>query len=127
MRDWTYVETRKIGLFDVILEWCYEDLDLSHVFETAEDIAEHADRCNRYIDTHYVARVRVMYDDFEFGSDTLGSCYAYDCDPADDMKAGIGGYLDQMIDDAMKQARDRSVEMLDRLKRDFLGVDNATA
>ncbi len=123
MRDWNHVETRKIGLFDVILEWCYEDLDLSYVFETAEEIAEHADRCNRYIDTHYVARVRVMYDGFEFGSDTLGSCYAYGIDPAQDMlDEQCGGYLDQMIDEAMDQALNRSVEMLDCLKRDFLSV-----
>ena len=68
-----------------------------------------------------------MYDGVEMGEETLGSCYAYDCDPADDIKAGLGGYLEDMIAEAMEQAQTRSVEMLDRLKRDFLGVDSQLA
>lgn len=119
-REWNTVETFAQDQFTVELAWCYEDLDLSHVFETAEEIAEHAERCNQYLDTHYVARVLVMYDGVEMGSDYLGSCYAYGCDPAEDIREGIGGYREQMIDTAMEQARSEAVAMLDRLKADFL-------
>ena len=121
MRTWTHVETREIDQFTVILDWCYEDLDLSYVFEDPEDIKIHAERCNQYIDTHYVARVRVFYDGVEMGSSYMGSCYAYGVDPAVDMvQEECGGYLEQMLDEAMDEARGRAVEMLDRLKADFL-------
>jgi hypothetical protein len=120
VRHWYYVETRDHGPFSVILDWCYEDSPISSCFdETVSDIADMVDRCNRYVDTHYVARVRAMYDGVEMGSSTLGSCYAYGCDPEEDMRAGIGGYLEDMIEDVLEQARNRSVEMLDRLKKDF--------
>jgi len=120
MQEWNIVDTREIEQFTVELAWAYEDLPLSYVFETTEEIEEHADRCRRYIDTHYVARVRVLYDGVEMGSDYLGSCYAYDMDPAEDIADGIGGYLEQMIDTAMTEARAEAVNMLDRLKADFL-------
>lgn len=119
-RLWNTVETFEQDQFTVEISWCYEDLPLSAVFETPEEIAEHQLRCENYTDTHYVARVRAMYDDVEMGSDYLGSCYAYDCDPAEDIRNGIGGYREQMIDAAMEEARGVAVQMLDRLKADFL-------
>jgi len=123
MQEWNIVDTREIEQFTVELAWAYEDLPLSYVFETAEEIEEHADRCRRYIDTHYVARVRVLYDGVEMGSDYLGSCYAYDMDPAQDMlEEQCGGYIEQMIDTAMDDARAETVRMIARLKKDFLGV-----
>jgi hypothetical protein len=118
--EWNIVKTVKVGNFDVEIAWAYEDLPLSYVFETAEEIAEHSERCAKYLDTHYVARARALYDGKEMGSDYLGSCYAYDCDPKDDIENGISGYLDQMINDAVSQAQDEAVAMLDRLKADFL-------
>jgi len=120
MREWNTVDTREIEQFTVELAWAYEDLDLSYVFETAEEIEEHADRCHRAVDTHYVARVRVLYDGVEMGSACLGSCYAYGMDPAEDIADGIGGYLEQIIDTAMEEARAEAVAMLDRLKKDFV-------
>lgn len=119
-RLWNTVETFEQDQFTVEIAWCYEDLPLSEVFETPEEIAEHAERCLNYTDTHYVARVLVLYDGKEMGSDYLGSCYAYDCDPAEDIRNGLGGYREQMIDDAMEEARGVAVQMLDRLKADFL-------
>ena len=122
MREWNTVKTFTQDQFEVELAWCYEDLPLSHVFETAEEIAEHQRRCENYTDTHYVARVRVLYDDVEMGSDYLGSCYAYGMDPAQDMlEEQCGGYMEQMIDTAMEEARAETVRMIARLKTDFLG------
>ena len=120
MRNFTTAKEFKIDQFDIIVDWTYEDLPLSYVFETEEEIAIHQKRCEEYTDTHYVARVRAMYDGKEMGSDYLGSCYAYGCDPEDDINDGIGGYLEQMVDEAVDQAREEAVRMLDRLKADFL-------
>lgn len=123
MQHWYLVSTREQKPFSVYIDWTYEDCALSDCFDdTVNDVEDMIRRCNAGIDTHYVARVRVLYDGVEMGSAILGSCYAYDCDPADDIKAGISGYLDDMIDEAMDEARGRAVEMLDRLKTDFLGV-----
>jgi hypothetical protein len=128
MRYWHHVETQEHGPFSVVLDWTYEDAPIESCFdETVEDFDKMRRRLNDGTDTHYVARVRVMYDGVEMGEETLGSCYAYGCEPEDDMKAGIGGYLEDMIAEAMEQAQTRSLEMLDRLKRDFLGVDSQMA
>jgi hypothetical protein len=128
MRHWYHVETQQHKPFSVILEWTYEDSALSDCFdETVSDLEDMINRCDSGVDTHYIARVRVMYDGVEMGSDTLGSCYARDCDPSDDMKAGIDGYLEDMINNAMEEARSRAAAMLEQLKRDFLEVDSQLA
>ena len=119
-RLWNTVKTLDIGNFEVEIAWAYEDLPLSYVFESEEDIAIHQLRCEDYTDTHYVARVRAMYDGQEMGSDYLGSCYAYGKDPSADIEDSIGGYLEQMISAALSEAQDEAVAMIDRLKADFL-------
>jgi hypothetical protein len=121
MRHWYHAETRNAAPFEIVLDWTYEDAALGDCFdETVTDLENMIDRCNRHIDTHYIARVRVMYNGTEMGSSILGSCYASDCDPADDMQAGIGGYLDDMIAEATEEAQSRALEMLENLKKDFL-------
>ena len=122
MRYWHEVKQFKQDQFDVIVDWTYEDVALSDMFDdTVSDIEEMARRCDAGIDTHYVARVRFFYDGVEMGCATLGSCYAYDCDPEDDINSGISGYLEDMMEEAESEARERAVEMLDRLQADFLG------
>jgi len=122
MRYWHEVKRFKQDQFDVIVDWTYEDVALSDMFDdTVSDIEEMARRCDAGIDTHYVARVRFFYDGVEMGCATLGSCYAYDCDPEDDINSGISGYLEDMMEEAESEARERAVEMLDRLQADFLG------
>jgi hypothetical protein len=121
MRYWHEVKRFKQEQFDVIVDWTYEDSALGDCFdETVTDLEDMIRRCNAGIDTHYVARVRVFYDGHEMGSATLGSCYAYDCDPEDDINDGISGYLEDMLYEAMDDARTEAVAMLDRLKADFL-------
>jgi hypothetical protein len=128
MRHWYYVETQEHGPFSVVLDWTYEDAALGSCFdETVSDLESMIDRCNRGVDTHYIARVRAFYDGTEMGSAMLGSCYAYDCEPDYDMQDGIGGYMEDMIADALDEARARAAKMLEKLKADFLSVDNAPA
>ena len=121
MRYWHEAKRFTQDQFTVIVDWTYEDAALGDCFdETVSDLEDMIDRCNRGIDTHYIARVRVMYDGHEMGSATLGSCYAVGCDPVDDIESGIGGYLVDMVDEAVDEARAEAVKMLDRLKADFL-------
>ena len=119
-REWNTVKTLDMGNFEVEIAWAYEDLPLSYVFETEEDIAIHQKRCEDYTDTHYVARVRAMYDGKEMGSGYLGSCYAYGRDPSVDLEDGLDGQLQHMIETALSEATDEAVRMLDRLKADLL-------
>ena len=108
--------------FNVIVDWTYETCSVRDCFdETEEQFLEMERRLDAHLDTHYIARVCVMYDDVEMGSAHLGSCYAYDCSPEDDINNdGIGGYLEDMIEEAVDEARTEAVRMLDRLKADFL-------
>lgn len=124
MRYWHEAKRFKQEQFDVVWDWTYEDAPLASMFdETVSDIQAMARRCNAGVDTHYIARVRFFYDGVEMGSATLGSCYASGCDPVDDMCEGISGYMDDMMEEAESEARERCVEMLDSLKKDFLGID----
>jgi hypothetical protein len=120
----TYSQTVKefrYAEFDIIVDWTYEHCSVRDCFdETDEQFQEMERRQEAYLDTHYIARVRAMYDGVEMGCATLGSCYAYDCSPEDDINDGIGGYLEDMIEEAVDEARSEAVRMLDRLKADFL-------
>ena len=121
MRYYTTVKEFKVDQFDVIVDWTYEDCSVRDCFdETEEQFQEMERRQEAHLDTHYIARVRAMYDGVEMGCATLGSCYAYDCSPEDDINDGIGGYLEDMIEEAVDQARTEAVAMLQRLKADFL-------
>ena len=115
------VKEFKVDQFDVIVDWTYEHCSVRDCFdETEEQFQEMERRQEAHLDTHYIARVRAMYDGVEMGCATLGSCYAYDCSPEDDINDGIGGYLEDMIEEAVDQARTEAVAMLQRLKEDFL-------
>ena len=121
MRYFTTVKEFRYAEFDIIVDWTYEDCSVRDCFdETEEEFQEMERRLDAHLDTHYIARVRAMYDGVEMGSDYLGSCYAYNCDPEDDINDGIGGYLEDMVDQAVDQARTEAVAMLQRLKADFL-------
>src|SRR6056300_416813 len=115
------VKEFKIDQFDIIVDWTYEHCSVRDCFdETEEQFQEMERRLDAHLDTHYIARVRAMYDGVEMGCSSLGSCYAYDCSPEDDINDGIGGYLEDMIEEAVDQAQSEAVRMLDRLKADFL-------
>lgn len=119
--SYTKVKEFRYAEFTVIVDWTYEDCSVRDCFdETEEQYAEMERRLDNYTDTHYIARVRAMYDNTEMGSAVLGSCYAYDCSPEDDINDGMSGYLEDMVEEAIDEARNEAVRMLDRLKADFL-------
>ena len=115
------VKTFKVAEFDVEVAWAYEDMPIRDCFdETEEEFAAMQARCENYTDTHYQLRVLAKYDDVEMGSAYLGSCYAAGMDPAQDIEDGVGGYLEQMVSEAISEAQNEAVAMIDRLKADFL-------
>jgi len=115
------VKTFKVDNFDVEVAWAYEDMPIRDCFdETEEEFAAMQARCENYTDTHYSLRVLAKYDDVEMGSAYLGSCYAAGMDPAQDIEDGVGGYLQDFVSEAVSEAQNEAVAMLDRLKTDFL-------
>ena len=121
MTYWYEAKTFKVDQFDIIVDWTYEDCSVRDCFdETEEEFSEMERRLNADLDTHYMVRVRAMYDGVEMGVAHLGSCYAYDCSPEDDINDGISGYLADMVDEAVDQARNEAVALLQRLKADFV-------
>ena len=122
------VKTFKVDNFDVEVAWAYEDMPIRDCFdETEEEFAAMQARCENYTDTHYQLRVLAKYDDVEMGSAYLGSCYAAGMDPAQDIEDGVGGYLQDFVSEAVSEAQDEAVAMLDRLKTDFLNQGLTTA
>jgi hypothetical protein len=121
MQDYYYtVKQFQQGQFDIIVDWTYEDCSVRDMFEeTEEQYAEMERRLDAWIDTHYIARVRAIYNGVEMGSDTLGSCYAYNCTPEDDINDGIGGHLAQMVDTAVSEAQTEAERLLSKLSADF--------
>ncbi|MCA1800103.1 MAG: hypothetical protein LC650_02270 [Actinobacteria bacterium] len=113
MTDWNRVELREGKPFDIELSWAHEDQSIQDAFDGAEvDVDDMIDRCNRFVDTHYIARVRALFDGKEFGSAYLGSCYAYDCSPEEDMtENNDNGYLDHLIEDAVNEAVDAGLRL----------------
>jgi hypothetical protein len=121
MRDYTVAKEFKVDQFDIIVDWTYEDSSIRDLFDDeVSDIADMVRRCNDGTDTHYIARVRAMYDGKEMGCATLGSCYASDCSPEDDINAGVSGYLEQMVEEAVDEAHEEAVALLQQLTEDFL-------
>ena len=122
------VKTFKVDNFDVEVAWAYEDMPIRDCFdETEEEFAAMQARCENYTDTHYQLRVLAKYDDVEMGSAYLGSCYAAGMDPAQDIEDGVGGYLQDFVSEAISEAQNEAVAMLDRLKADFLNQGLTTS
>jgi hypothetical protein len=122
MRHWYYVgEPKMDGPFKVVHSWTYEDTPIRDCFDdTCHDIAE----MERKVDAGYldwfVARVQYFYDDVEMGVDYLGGCLYEDVRKA--FEDGLDGYLEDMEYRAREEAQKRALEMVERLKRDFLEV-----
>ena len=127
---WTHAKTvaDPNRLYTIRIDWCYEDVAIRDCFDdTVSDVPEMERRCDAGIDTHFIARVRAFWRDYELASTTLGSCYAADCSPEDEIEAGLAGYLEGMTDEVVAEA-DRELVRLNRaLIEDVAGVDKSEA
>jgi hypothetical protein len=117
----TWVKEYKDGNFDVKVGYFPDDVPLDYTFdETCHDIQEMARKIDMgYLD-YFVARVQYLYDGIEMGTAYLGGCLYEDANKA--IEEGLDGYLEDMLDEARGEAQDRALEMVERLKKDFLEV-----
>ena len=117
----TWVKEYKDGNFDVKVGYFPEDCYVGDCFDdTCFEIEEMARRIDSgYLDW-FVARVQYLYDGIEMGSAYLGGNLYEDAEKA--IEEGLSGYLEDMIDEARDEAQGRALEMVERLKKDFLEV-----
>jgi len=115
----TWVKEYKDGNFDVKVGYFPEDC---HPRDCFDDTCYDTDEMARKIDTGYldwfVARVQYLYDGIEMGSAYLGGNLYDDAEKA--IEEGLSGYLEDMLDEARDEAQARALEMVERLKKDFL-------
>jgi len=105
LHNWTEASRRVTGHVAEVISWRVEDTPLDTAFDEDEhDIPAMVNRINNYTDTHYVVRVQILVDNHVFGESQLGSCYAYDCTPEEDIANHVGGYLPQLIDEANQES-----------------------
>jgi hypothetical protein len=113
--------------YDIVVDWWYEDAPLRAMFDdTVSEVEEMERRCDAGIDFHFITRVRVFYRQHEMANDTLGSCYAADCYPEEEiLENRLGGHFDDMLEQTREEA-DRELVRLNReIARDAALVDTA--
>ena len=121
MRHYYEVATKQDGAFKVVHSWTYEDTSLADCFdESCFDIEDMARKVDRGDLDWFIARVQYFYDGVEMGSDYLGGCLYDSVEKA--FESGLDGYLEDMEYRAREEAQSRALEMVERLKRDFLEV-----
>ena len=121
--NYTVEETRKVDQFTVEISFAPDDTQLDLLFDTDADYyPELIENLESGFWEHMICKVAAYYDGKEMGTAYLGSIVSEgpqvwlfnDRDQVDDL-------VDQAVDEARKEA----VRMLEVLKKDFLGVDTA--
>lgn len=116
--NYNKVQSRQEGPFIVSHEWQYESTQLELVFDPSE---EYWDELVEKLDSgewmHIVAKVAVYYDGRELGSAYLGSVV---CEDPEEWFNTEADYVADLEEQALEEARNETVRMLDRLKADFL-------
>jgi hypothetical protein len=121
---YTVVKEYDAGQFTVEYAYAPDTTQLELLFDPSEDYyQELVENLESGLWEHFIARVRVLYDDREMGAEYLGSVVAED--PADWFDKDTDGQVADMVDQAITEAGEEALRMLERLKKDFLGVDTA--
>ena len=108
-----------IDQFIVEVSWAPDSTQLELVFDPSEDYFEELqEKIRDGVWEHFVLKVAAYYDGTEMGSAYLGSIVAED--PAKYITDDPDGHVDEMVREAVDEARNEAVRMLDRLKADFL-------
>ena len=111
-------ETREVDQFTVEIAFAPDDTQLDLLFDTEADYyPELIENLESGFWQHMIVRVQAKYDGKVMGDAYLGSIVAEG--PAAWMAEGTGE-VDDLIDQAMDEARTEAVRMLDKLKEDFL-------
>jgi hypothetical protein len=101
MRDYDTLATFERNGFTVIVDKTYEDMDPRGQFEDC-DVKEIIKKINDYTYDWFMLRVRVMVDDMEMGSAYLGGCLYEDA-----KEVLTDGVAEEMIEEAMLEAKSR--------------------
>ena len=105
--------------FIVEIGFAPDDTQLDLLFDTDADYyPELIENLESGFWQHMICRVQVKYDDKVMGETYLGSIVSES--PEVWLKNDGEGDIDDMIDEAIDQARTEALRMLDRLKEDFL-------
>ena len=119
---YTVVDEFRSGPFLVEYGYAPDTTQLELLFDPSEDYyQELVEKLESGEWEHFIARVRVLYDGREMAAEYLGSCVA--ADPAEWFNTDQD-YVDSMVNTAMDAARTEAMNMLEILKKDFLGVDS---
>ena len=122
---YTVVHEYKLDQFTVEYAYAPDTTQLELLFDPEEDYyQELVEKLADGTWEHFIARVRVLYDGREMASEYLGSVVHED--PAVWFEKDEDGSVGDMVDAGLDTARQEAVNMLERLKKDFLGVDTAT-
>ena len=114
-------ETREVDQFTVEIAFAPDDTRLDLLFDTEEDYyPELIENLESGFWQHMICRVQAKYDGKVMGESYLGSVVA---ESPDEWLAEDTAQVDDLVDDAIDQARNEAVHMLDILKKDFVGVD----
>jgi hypothetical protein len=116
-------ETREVDQFTVEISWAYDFTQLELVFDPSESYYEElVEKLESGEWTHFMLKVAAYYDGREMASEFLGSIVAED--PADWIREDEDGQVDEMVHSVVDAARTEALNMIEILKKDFLGVDN---
>jgi hypothetical protein len=115
-------ENFDIDQFIVEIAFAPDDTQLDLLFDTDADYyPELIENLESGFWQHMIVRVQAKYDGKVMGESYLGSIIAES--PAKWL-AEDRSEVDDLVDDAVDQARNEAVRMLEILKKDFLGVDS---
>jgi hypothetical protein len=115
---YTVVKEYDAAQFTVEYAYAPDTTQLELLFDPAEDYyQELVQNLENGVWEHFIARVRVLYDDREMGAEYLGSVVAED--PADWFDKDTDGQVADMVDRALTEAGEEALRMLERLKKDF--------
>ena len=112
------VETREVDQFTVEISFAPDDTQLDLLFDTEEDYyPELIENLESGFWQHMICKVAAYYDGKEMGTAYLGSIVA---ESPSKWIADDPDYVQDLIDDAVDEARGEAVRMLEILKADFL-------
>ena len=119
--NYTVEETREVDQFTVEISFAPDDTQLDLLFDTDADYyPELIENLESGFWQHMICKVAAYYDGKEMGTAYLGSIVS---EGPQVWLFNDRDQVDDLVDQAIDEARGEAVRMLDILKKDFLGVD----
>jgi hypothetical protein len=121
--NYTVEETREVDQFTVEISFAPDDTQLDLLFDTDADYyPELIENLESGFWEHMICKVAAYYDGKEMGTAYLGSIVS---EGPQVWLFNDRDQVDDLVDQAVDEARNEAVRMLDILKKDFLGIDTA--